>query len=186
MLQQEYTSFDTRIGVLAIAWTVKGISAVQLPEANPADTLEVLKSRLSKSAIEAAAPSFVREAIALIKLHLEGKTQEFTRLRLDFSGVGDFAKKVYIESIKIPSGSVITYGELAARVGSPQAARAVGRALGSNPIPIIVPCHRIIGKNGNMTGFSSFGGCDTKMRLLSIEHALASDRVAREVLAGRS
>lgn len=168
---------------MAIAWTFKGVCAVQLPEATPAETIETLKSRLTKTAREAEPVAFVRDAIALIQLHLEGIAQDFSKVRLDLDEESEFSRKVYQESIKIPSGSVITYGELACRVGSPKASRAVGRALGSNPLPIIVPCHRIIGKNGDMTGFSSYGGCATKVRLLSIEHALASDR---EAVAGRS
>ncbi|MEM1437333.1 MAG: MGMT family protein [Pseudomonadota bacterium] len=89
----------------------------------------------------------------------------------DFSTVDSFAAAVYGVTRAIPPGTTRTYGSIAAELGNRQLAQQVGRALGRNPLPIIVPCHRVIGASGKLTGFSAFGGVDTKLRLLSIEGA---------------
>jgi methylated-DNA-[protein]-cysteine S-methyltransferase len=171
-----YTSFDTAIGPLGIAWTETGICALQLSEESEGKTIAALKRRLP-DAIQAEAPAFVQKAIKLLQLHLEGNNQDLSGIPLDLSQCSDFSRKVYEESRKLAAGELVTYSELARRIGSAAATRAVGRALGTNPVAIIVPCHRIIGKNGSMTGFSAYGGCNTKLRLLSIEKALSSDRI---------
>lgn len=97
--------------------------------------------------------------------YFEGKLQEF-QIQLDIEGT-EFQKKVWAEMLKIPYGKTMSYGELAERVGCPKGARAVGLACNKNRIPIIIPCHRVVGKNGKLTGFA--GGLDTKEFLLKIE-----------------
>jgi methylated-DNA-[protein]-cysteine S-methyltransferase len=176
-MTHNYTSFDTAFGPMAIAWTEKGICRLQLPEATAAKTVARLKKSLP-GAQEAEPSTIVQRAIHLIKLHLEGTNQDFRGIPLDLSQVSEFSCRVYEAARQVPAGEVVTYGEIASRIGSSSATRAVGRALGSNPVAIIVPCHRIIGKSGGMTGFSAYGGCDTKLRLLSIERALSSDKVS--------
>ena len=175
-MSQHYTTFETAIGYMAIAWTEKGICQLQLPEESEAKTRTQLKKKLP-DATQAEPSAIVQKAIKLIKLHLEGTPQDMRGIPLDLSRCTEFSRQVYEAARQVKAGQVVTYGDIADRIGQRAASRAVGRALGSNPVAIIVPCHRIIGKGGNMTGFSAFGGCDTKMRLLSIERALASDRV---------
>ncbi|MCG8636323.1 MAG: methylated-DNA--[protein]-cysteine S-methyltransferase [Desulfobacterales bacterium] len=100
-----------------------------------------------------------------LDLYFQGKLTRFD-LEMRFSGT-DFQKQVWQALTRIPYGETISYGELAGRIGNPKASRAVGLANGKNPIPIIVPCHRVIGKNGKLTGFG--GGLDVKAFLLDLE-----------------
>lgn len=176
-MSQNFTCFDTPIGVLAIAWTEKGICCLQLAEESAEKTLALLKKRLPKS-VESTPPAYIEKTIKLLQLHLQGKNQDFSGIPLDLSSCTEFSRKVYEASRKVKPGTVATYSDIAREIGAPSATRAVGRALGSNPIAIIVPCHRIVGKGGSMTGFSAYGGCNTKVRLLSIEHALSSDKIS--------
>ena len=163
-MRQNFTIFDTPLGCMAIAWTDKGISRLVLSEETEAKTIAQLKKHVP-DAIQAEPTTIVQRTIKLIQMHLEGTSQEFSR-------------RVYEAAREVLAGQVATYGDIARVIGSPTAARAVGRALGANPVSIIVPCHRIIGKSGNMTGFSAYGGCNTKIRLLSIERALSSDKIS--------
>jgi methylated-DNA-[protein]-cysteine S-methyltransferase len=99
-------------------------------------------------------------------------------VRLDLGDVGDFERRVYDVARNIPPGRTLTYGDIAKRIGEPGAARAVGRALGANPFPIVVPCHRVLGADGKVGGFSARGGVETKIRILAIEKARTSDAPA--------
>ena len=85
----------------------------------------------------------------------------------------EFNRRVYAVTRTVPPGETTSYGEVAARIGEPGAAQAVGRALGQNPFPIVVPCHRVVAADGRLTGFSAPGGIDTKRRMLEIEGATA-------------
>lgn len=172
-----YICFDSPVGPIAIAWTEKGICFLQLSEGSQRKTVERLKKHFPE-ATEAEPPAFVAKAKKLLLLHLEGKSQDFSGIPLDLGQCTEFSRNVYEAARKVPAGIVATYSDIAKRIQGASASRAVGRALGSNPVAIIVPCHRIIGKNGKMTGFSAYGGCNTKIRLLSIEHALSSDKIS--------
>ncbi|AKU92473.1 Methylated-DNA--protein-cysteine methyltransferase [Vulgatibacter incomptus] len=109
------------------------------------------------------------ETIALARAHLDGRPQDFTRVPLDLSNVSPFAAKVYLALRQVPAGSTVSYGELAREVGSPGAARAVGRAMATNPVPILVPCQRVLAAAGKPGGFSAYGGVLTKERMLALE-----------------
>lgn len=166
--------FDTPIGACGIAWSGGTVRRIQLPEACRADTARRLRAELGPSAgvaEDATPPAWVRRAMASMARHLDGGLQDFTGLSLDFSGVTPFRRRVYEEASRIPAGATVTYGELAARVGAPRAARAVGQAMGKNPFPIVVPCHRVVATGGGPGGFSAHGGIDTKARMLEIEGA---------------
>jgi methylated-DNA-[protein]-cysteine S-methyltransferase len=160
--------FDTPIGPCGVAWTAKGISRIQLPEANPSETLVRIASRAAPL-LPADPPAPVRRAIAAIVAHLSGRASRSEEIRLDLENEPPFSRKVYEEARRIPAGGTVTYGELAARIGTPGAARAVGQALGRNPVPIVVPCHRILAAGNRPGGFSAFGGLVTKERLLALE-----------------
>jgi methylated-DNA-[protein]-cysteine S-methyltransferase len=115
-------------------------------------------------------PPFVRDAARALELHFAGKPQDFSRVPLDLRAVPPFFARVYEAARKVPSGAMVSYGELAARVGSPGAARAVGQAMAKNPFLVVVPCHRV-GDPTRLGGFSAPGGAVTKRRMLEIEGA---------------
>jgi methylated-DNA-[protein]-cysteine S-methyltransferase len=123
-------------------------------------------------------PPDVGEAIAAIGALLLGESVDLAWVRLDIDRLTDFDRRVYEVTRAIPPGSTLTYGEIAKRIDEPGAARAVGRALGANPFPIVVPCHRVLGADGKSGGFSAAGGVETKVRMLSIEKARTNDMPA--------
>jgi methylated-DNA-[protein]-cysteine S-methyltransferase len=102
---------------------------------------------------------------------LAGEAVDLSRVALDMTGVPEFNRQVYAIAREIPPGETMTYGAIARRIGDVTLSRAVGQALGQNPFPIVVPCHRVLAANGKTGGFSARGGVATKMRMLSIERA---------------
>ena len=162
--------FETAIGPCGIAWTESALAAVQLPETSDEGTLQRLL-RYTGDAPVLAPPAFVRTAIARIQALLRGAADDLADLPLAMEGVPDFQQRVYAVTRAIPPGEVLTYGEVARRVGEPGAARAVGQALGHNPFAPVVPCHRVLAAGGKSGGFSAEGGALTKLRMLEIERA---------------
>ncbi len=115
-------------------------------------------------------PSWLQPLLPRVQRHLQQGGEDFADVPLAWSQVSAFQKRVYRAALKIKSGQTATYGDLARAIGeTPAVGRAVGNALGKNPWPLLVPCHRFVGANGKMTGFSAPGGIDTKLQLLSIE-----------------
>jgi methylated-DNA-[protein]-cysteine S-methyltransferase len=149
----------------------------QLPESNPraAEYRIIGKCAAHKSSDP---PASIARIIDRVKKHLGGDLQDFADVLLDFSGHGSFSQAVYRAARKIPAGQTITYGQLAGKIKRPNAARAVGQALGSNPIALIIPCHRILAVGNKVGGFSAHGGVATKSRLLCIEGAAAASLFA--------
>jgi methylated-DNA-[protein]-cysteine S-methyltransferase len=170
MTAQGYALFDTAIGRCAIAWSERGVVGIQLPEASEARTLARLRRRLP-AARAAPPPPAVERAIESIVALLQGEAVDLSAVALDMAHVPPFERRVYEVARTIPAGATLSYGDIAARVGTPEEARAVGQALGRNPIPIVVPCHRVLAAGGKLGGFSANGGIATKLRLLSIEGA---------------
>ncbi len=184
-----WTLFETAIGPCGLAWNDAGLTGVQLPEedrkATRARLLAKSKSDASKPASEKATPPWVKDAIARVREHLAGKPQELGRIPLDVSGVSEFNARVFRAVQAVPAGRTATYGEVAGIVGSPGASRAVGRAMATNPWPIIVPCHRVVAAAGGAGGFSAYGGLLTKERILKLEGGtLASTKQASLFDAG--
>ncbi|MFN3657585.1 MAG: methylated-DNA--[protein]-cysteine S-methyltransferase [Pseudolabrys sp.] len=165
-----FALFDTALGVCAIAWTARGVRAFQLPEGDPASTRARLLRRFP-TAQEAAPPAAIRHAIDGVVALLAGAPRDLTDIVIDDEGTPDFNKRVYAVARAIPPGQTMTYGEIAERLGDKLLARAVGQALGENPVPVIMPCHRVLAASGKTGGFSAPGGVDTKLRLLTIEGA---------------
>jgi len=161
--------FETALGPCGIAWTEAGISRVALPE----ESARQLEHGLP--GVAGDPPPAVREVMHGIVRLLAGQPETFAVLPLDTAGVADFNQRVYQITRSIPPGQTLCYGDVAARLGRPGAARAVGRALGENPWPIVVPCHRVVAADGSMHGFSAPGGLATKRRMLQLEGALAPD-----------
>ncbi|MCC7547636.1 MAG: methylated-DNA--[protein]-cysteine S-methyltransferase [Burkholderiales bacterium] len=174
-----YTLFDTAVGRCAIAWSDAGLVAVQLPEASEAHACARLKARFG-NAVEAAPDEAASRAAGAISALLRGEPAELSGIVLDLARVPDFHRRVYVVARDIAPGQTLTYGELAARVGAPGAARAVGQAMGRNPFPIVVPCHRVLAAGGRVGGFSAHGGIATKLRLLGIEQ-FHRDRAAGDL-----
>ena len=168
--------FDTPIGACGIAWHGAGLAGVLLPDRDPDRTMKRLKQRHSDLE-PASRPEWVAEAIGRIRALLSGRADDLESVPLDWSRVGDFEARVLREARRVPPGQTLTYGELAVRLGEPGQARAVGQALGRNPWPIVVPCHRVTAASGRTGGFSAPGGVSTKLRLLEIEGALAAERL---------
>lgn len=166
--QEGWTTFSTALGVCGLSWNAKGLTSFSLPQASTQD----VEKHLQKNAgcLKACVPpSWVKELIQQVKLHCKGEAQDFSKVPVYFDGVSSFTRSVYAAAQKIPSGKVVTYGKLAARISRPGAARAVGSALAKNPIPLIVPCHRVLGSSGKLGGFSAYGGLRTKAALLYLE-----------------
>jgi methylated-DNA-[protein]-cysteine S-methyltransferase len=161
--------FETPIGRCGVAWGPRGIVGVQLPEPTGAERARLL--RRFPDAVEGVPPAPIAEAIARIVAHLEGGSPDLDAIELDMTGVQEFDRRVYEIARAIPRGATKAYGEVAAELGDPGAARAVGQALGRNPFPIIVPCHRVLAAAGRPGGFSAHGGVAMKLRLLAIEGA---------------
>ena len=166
--------FDTAIGACGLAWGDEGLTGVQLPEGDAAAALARLRRRFPEAA-EIAPPQEVEGARARIVALLAGARADLSPIRLDYRRTGAFEQRIYEIARAIPAGSTLSYGEIAARAGEPGAAQAIGQAMGRNPWPIVVPCHRVVGSNGKLGGFSARGGASTKLRILEIEGALRPD-----------
>lgn len=162
--------FDTAIGACGIAWAEGVLVAVQLPETTSAGTLARMRRHVG-DAPEAAPPAFVQQAIGRIQALLQGERDDLADLPLDMRDLPPFHQKVYAIARAIPPGRILTYGEVARRLGEPGASRAVGQALGHNPFAPVVPCHRVLAAGGRSGGFSAEGGAETKLRMLEIERA---------------
>jgi methylated-DNA-[protein]-cysteine S-methyltransferase len=169
-------TFPTAIGEMAIAWRADKVIGIFLPEASLAKLLARVRGKLRfpRLAWTSTPPAHAGHIAAQIRTHLRGEPQEFTAEHLGFPVSGPFTRKVYECSLRIPSGTVVTYQELAKKAGSPKAFRAVGQAMARNPFPIVVPCHRVVGtgKPGakkSAGGFSAYGGLTTKARILELE-----------------
>ena len=170
MTAHGFTLFDTPIGRCSIVWGERGIAGLQLPEAREPATRARLRQRFPEAS-ETAPPPEVQRALDRIAALLRGEASDLSSIALDMRRVPAFHRRVYEVARTIPPGATLSYGDVAARVGAPGAARAVGQALGRNPFAIVVPCHRVLAAGGRVGGFSANGGIRTKVRLLSIEGA---------------
>jgi methylated-DNA-[protein]-cysteine S-methyltransferase len=165
-----YCLFPTEIGSCAIAWGAKGITAVSLPEAHEAALRARFAQRFPEASEEAPTVA-IGQAITRIQALLKGEADDLADIPLDDADLPDFNKRVYDVARRIKPGATRTYGEIAKELGDPLLAQSVGQALGRNPFPIIVPCHRVLAANGKTGGFSATGGVTTKFRMLAIERA---------------
>lgn len=168
LMNPSYTLFDTTIGRCGIAWGEHGVLGVQLPEKDVAATRMRLM-RHCPTADETEPTPLIQRAIDDIIALMRGEKKTLRAITLDTARVAPFNARVYETTRAIPPGKTRTYGEIARAIGMPDAARAVGQALGRNPFAIVVPCHRVVGADGRMTGFSAAGGKPLKLRMLEIE-----------------
>jgi methylated-DNA-[protein]-cysteine S-methyltransferase len=170
MPKLNFALFETAIGCCAIVWSARGVAGVQLPEASEAATRARVLRRFP-SAAEVPPSREISQAIDGITALLRGEARDLTGVAIDITGAPEFNARVYAIARSIPPGATMTYGEIAERLGDRTLAREVGQALGQNPCPLIVPCHRVLAAGGKGGGFSAGGGVVTKLRLLTIEGA---------------
>jgi len=162
-----YTSVDSPFGALLAATTKRGLVRLAYPDEGADAVVDDLARRVSPRVIEV--PARLDEIRRELDEYFEGGRRRFD-VGIDWSLTDGFARRVLQATHRIPFGQLRTYGEMAARAGSDRAARATGNALGSNPIPIVVPCHRVVRAGGHLGGYT--GGTDRKRLLLRIEGAL--------------
>jgi methylated-DNA-[protein]-cysteine S-methyltransferase len=155
--------FETTIGTCGVEWDDAGITRVHLPRTRALANAPVRDS--------VTVPPTVRAAAAAMTRLLAGRPEDLGEVALSDARLEPFARRVYAATRAIEPGATTTYGEIAHELGEPGAARAVGAALGANPFPIVVPCHRVLAADGSLHGFSAPGGIVTKRRMLEIESA---------------
>lgn len=165
---ERYMLFPTAFGTCGIAWRDGGLTRLQLPERDVSAT----ERRIAGRAIAASPddkPQWVQWAIISLQRYFAGRSIDFSSILVDLERCSPFHQRIYAALREIAWGKTTTYGALAATVGSPDAARAIGQAMGRNPVPIIIPCHRVLASGGRIGGFSAPGGATTKERLLVLE-----------------
>lgn len=168
---QRYDVFETTRGFVAIAWGANGITSVRLPVGSPAAAERALAERVPR-AVRATPPAEVAAVVDAAKRYFAGERVDFGAVAVDLGVQEPFFARVYALVRKLGWGETTTYGAIAKALGAgPEAARDVGRAMAANPVPLIVPCHRVLAAGGKIGGFSAPGGADTKMRMLELEGA---------------
>ena len=174
-MEQEHTIthhhvFDTAIGPCGVAWTARGLVGVRFAEASAAATEKRLAAKFQSGAA-ADPPPWVATLIADIRRYLAGEPVDFSTVPVDLSSLDDFRRKLYEAMRALAWGKTTTYGALARDVGLEgwEGARDVGEAMGRNPVPIVIPCHRVLAAGGKLGGFSAPGGAKTKAKLLALE-----------------
>ncbi|MBX7169329.1 MAG: methylated-DNA--[protein]-cysteine S-methyltransferase [Pirellulales bacterium] len=173
MTGQQFAIFDTPIGACGVIWGERGITGVQLPMGSEDKTRSRIHQR-NGDVPEAVPPTEVMHAIDAMKELLAGKPNDLAEIVLDLDGVPEFNRGVYDIARKIPPGQTLTYGDIAKKLGGVELSRDVGQALGRNPCPIVVPCHRVLAAGNKPGGFSANGGVVTKLKMLAIEGAVVN------------
>ncbi|MCW3041648.1 MAG: methylated-DNA--[protein]-cysteine S-methyltransferase [Solirubrobacterales bacterium] len=161
-----YAQLDSPLGRLVAVATPTGLAQLSYEDFRGGldAVLEDLSVRLSPRIVEA--PARLEDTQRQLEEYFDGRRTTFS-IPLDWTLCGDFTRRILQATAQIPFGATATYGAMAAAAGNPKASRAAGRALGSNPIPIVVPCHRVIGTSGRLTGYT--GGLERKIQLLQVE-----------------
>jgi methylated-DNA-[protein]-cysteine S-methyltransferase len=171
-----HTLVDTALGAIGLAWraTPRGVAIVrlQLPTGDQAATEQALTRRLD-SARATALPEEIERIAGMIRAYAAGDSVDFSGVEVDVGPVEPIRRAIYAALRKLGHGETLTYGELADRAGFPGLAQAVGQAMGRNPVPLIIPCHRVLAAGGKLGGFSAPGGVTTKERMLKLERAIA-------------
>lgn len=170
-----YAQLDTVVGPVWIASTEQGVGAVGLGVDQPQTFFTQLSERFGTKTPQEN-PAALSEVLTQLREYFAGARRSFD-VPLDLRGTA-FQKSVWREVARVPYGGTVTYGEIARRIGKPKAARAVGGAVGANPVPIFIPCHRVIGASGALTGYG--GGLDVKEDLLRLEGFLPAEKSIRE------
>lgn len=169
---QKITSaiFETALGFIGIAWSERGLTRVSLFQHDRAG-VERRMERLGVPAVsgDVGMPAWVAALMRDIKAYADGAEIDFSAVPVDLDGIDDFRLSIYDAARKLGFGETTTYGELAKRAGQAGLPRETGAALGANPVPLVIPCHRITAAGGKIGGFSAPGGSATKERMLALE-----------------
>lgn len=163
-----HTLFETPLGWIGLAWSEAGVVRLQLPAENREATERALLRRPG-SGTEDSPPPHILSVITLIHRYTNGEAVDFSAVPVVIDGVEPLRRSIYAALRKIRHGETLTYGELADRAGFPGQAQMIGHAMGRNPVPLIVPCHRVLAAGGKPGGFSAPGGLATKERMLALE-----------------
>lgn len=162
--------FETALGWMGLAWRGEALVAFQLPGAGRDAAEAGLRRRLPLPASPAAAPPrWIEDLVAAVQRYAGGERVDFSGIAVDLSGLDPLRRAIYQEIRALGYGQTTTYGGIAARLSRPGAAREVGQAMGANPVPLIVPCHRVLAAGNRLGGFSAPGGSDSKLRMLMLE-----------------
>jgi methylated-DNA-[protein]-cysteine S-methyltransferase len=172
-MNASFTLFETAIGPCGLAWGEHGILGVQLPERNAAATRARIRRRFADAREDAPAGDIARARDAIVAL-ISGEKRDLSEIPLDMRDLPSLHRQVYEIARAIAPGATLTYGDIAIELGDRTLAQAVGQALGKNPYPIIVPCHRVLAAGGRIGGFSAPTGIALKRKLLAIESAHAN------------
>jgi methylated-DNA-[protein]-cysteine S-methyltransferase len=166
-MAMHYCLIETALGTFGLGWTEDGVARTALPDDNP----ERLEKKMRQGGATSAEPPDDIAAVAeRIAGYAEGARDDFRDVTLDLRGIPTFRRAAYVAARRVGYGLTTTYGEIANQIGDLSQARAVGSAMAENPMPLIIPCHRVLGVSG-IGGFSAPGGVDTKLAMLALEHA---------------
>jgi methylated-DNA-[protein]-cysteine S-methyltransferase len=179
-VQHDYSIFGTSNGFAAVAWSENGISGLRLPASTEARAEASILQRFPQ-ARRSPPSALVTRLISDINRYFNGEKVDFSAIPLDFGSQDPFFAQVYSEVRKLGWGETTTYGAVAKVLGAPpQAARDVGQAMASNPMPLIVPCHRVLAAGGKLGGFSAPGGSSSKARMLELEGVSVVNPTAKD------
>jgi methylated-DNA-[protein]-cysteine S-methyltransferase len=168
-VSQHYHIFETARGFCAIAWSDSGVTGFRLPETSAALAERSALRRMPDASSGTPTPQ-IEKAIAAAKRYFDGEQIDFSDVPLDLSGQEEFFQRIYAALRRVGWGQTTTYGTLAKELGAgPEAARDVGQAMAKNPVPLIIPCHRVLAAGGKVGGFSAPGGAATKVHMLELE-----------------
>jgi methylated-DNA-[protein]-cysteine S-methyltransferase len=164
-----YTGLQTAVGTVYLAWGPKGLLLIEFPISSERVFLRSLKNRFGFGVDAVRDDRSSAAAKAALRRYFDGEKEVFRGVRLDMAAGTPFEQAVWRELRRIPYGRTWSYGHLARAIGRPNAARAVGGACGRNPLAPIIPCHRVVGSRGELTGYSGKGGLALKRRLIDME-----------------
>ena len=166
---QHYSVVETAAGFCGIAWSDAGITRFMLPSSTAEATEHNLRRRVANAA-PGSPPAHIVAAMNAAKRYFAGEQIDFSDLQVDLSGQDAFFRQIYAAARQVGWGRTTTYGTLAKQLGAgPEVARNVGQAMAKNPVPLIIPCHRVLAAGGKLGGFSAPGGSATKQRMLELE-----------------
>ncbi|MEZ5816434.1 MAG: methylated-DNA--[protein]-cysteine S-methyltransferase [Hyphomicrobiaceae bacterium] len=175
-IAESYIMLHAPLGDYGIAWGPNGLTRLQLPAATTAATEERLAAS-GRRRWSGRLPATVAQVVDELGRYFSGTPTTFADVEVDFGARPPIQLAIYAELRKVAWGETVTYGDLAKAIGMPGAARLIGQTMGRNPVPVIVPCHRVLASGNAIGGFSAPGGTSTKHRLLALERANAIERL---------
>jgi methylated-DNA-[protein]-cysteine S-methyltransferase len=182
--ERHYTVFETAAGWCGIGWSDGGIARFHLPEKTEAAAERAMQRRMA-DAVASDPPPAVEAAISAARRYFAGEPTDFAEIVLDLDVADDFFRRIYAAARTIGWGRTTTYGTLAKELGAgPEAARDVGQAMAKNPVPLIIPCHRVLAAGGKIGGFSAPGGSVAKQRMLALEGVNVTQRPENQASFG--